>query len=102
MHAHTLLDARCVPAQLHVWLRLPGYWSPLVCSSADVHLLTLPPPFTPTSQPASDTQPKGRRVPGTIPYLHDLNFRTYVICQHLLCKSLVKKPERRWLQLLQA
>lgn len=72
---------------------------PLQTSISSLH----PRPLSPsTSQPASDMQPKGCCIPGMIPYLHDLHFRTYVISQHLLCKSLVKKPERHWLQLLQA
>lgn len=85
------------PASLHAWLHLPGYWFLRRCPSP-FH----PRPVSPTSQPASDMQPKGCRIPGMIPYMHDLHFRAYVISQHLLCKSLVKKPERHWLQLLQA
>lgn len=95
MHAHTLLDAHCVPAHKHgvscTTSRVASCAGPSPANSLPPH----------TSQPASDMQPKGCRSPGMIPYLRGLHFRTYVISQHLLCKSLVKKPELQ-LQLLQA
>lgn len=88
MHAHTLLDAHCVPVHKYG----------VSCTTSRVWL-HLPPPLSPPT--SHDMQQKGCRIPGMIPYLHGLHFRTLVISQHLSCKSLFKKPELQ-LQLLQA